>query len=155
MFEDEYKFFFFKQKTAYEMRISDWSSDVCSSDLRRATRWSGSARPVRTGKRPGDCDAVPGSVYSVRASARRRRIARPVPHARAMTTAAELYAQAVAALNRSDWARAHALAARVLAQATDSAGVQFVAGVAAMSLGPLPAAAAPPPRDTPLDRKSL
>src|SRR3546814_9234895 len=34
-------FFFFKQKTAYEMRISDWSSDVCSSDL--------VARPVRTG----------------------------------------------------------------------------------------------------------
>src|SRR3546814_9105884 len=31
--------FFFKQKTAYEMRISDWSSDVCSSDL------DGSARP--------------------------------------------------------------------------------------------------------------
>src|SRR3546814_1466944 len=28
-----YVFFFFKQKTAYEMRISDWSSDVCSSDL--------------------------------------------------------------------------------------------------------------------------
>src|SRR3546814_4584548 len=27
------KIFFFKQKTAYEMRISDWSSDVCSSDL--------------------------------------------------------------------------------------------------------------------------
>src|SRR3546814_2582310 len=32
-------FFFFKQKTAYEMRISDWSSDVCSSDLRRCHRW--------------------------------------------------------------------------------------------------------------------
>src|SRR3546814_745902 len=30
-------FFFFKQKTAYEMRISDWSSDVCSSDLRLST----------------------------------------------------------------------------------------------------------------------
>src|SRR3546814_2291170 len=28
-----YALFFFKQKTAYEMRISDWSSDVCSSDL--------------------------------------------------------------------------------------------------------------------------
>src|SRR3546814_9676669 len=28
------RFFFFKQKTAYEMRISDWSSDVCSSDLK-------------------------------------------------------------------------------------------------------------------------
>src|SRR3546814_10271641 len=35
-------FFFFKQKTAYEMRISDWSSDVCSSDLPavdRAQAW--------------------------------------------------------------------------------------------------------------------
>src|SRR3546814_9724518 len=30
-----FMFFFFKQKTAYEMRISDWSSDVCSSDLHR------------------------------------------------------------------------------------------------------------------------
>src|SRR3546814_5703089 len=37
------EFFFFKQKTAYELRISDWSSDVCSSDLvRSATR-----RPLR------------------------------------------------------------------------------------------------------------
>src|SRR3546814_2972820 len=32
-------FFFFKQKTAYEMRISDWSSDVCSSDLGRTAAW--------------------------------------------------------------------------------------------------------------------
>src|SRR3546814_860538 len=31
-------FFFFKQKTAYEMRISDWSSDVCSSDLFRPAK---------------------------------------------------------------------------------------------------------------------
>src|SRR3546814_2727458 len=31
-------FFFVKQKTAYEMRISDWSSDVCSSDLRVSAR---------------------------------------------------------------------------------------------------------------------
>src|SRR3546814_6804409 len=36
--------FFFKQKTAYEMRISDWSSDVCSSDLSRsAVRYSAAA----------------------------------------------------------------------------------------------------------------
>src|SRR3546814_4442635 len=35
--------FFFKQKTAYEMRISDWSSDVCSSDLRRSRQASASA----------------------------------------------------------------------------------------------------------------
>src|SRR3546814_2149507 len=32
-------FFFFKQKTAYEMRISDWSSDVCSSDLDELNGW--------------------------------------------------------------------------------------------------------------------
>src|SRR3546814_5345180 len=39
--------FFFKQKTAYEVRISDWSSDVCSSDLRRDTPISdiGQAKP--------------------------------------------------------------------------------------------------------------
>src|SRR3546814_6955819 len=46
-------FFFFKQKTAYEMRISDWSSDVCSSDLptarpgRRAAAAPGPARRRR------------------------------------------------------------------------------------------------------------
>src|SRR3546814_2368568 len=34
-------FFFFKQKTAYEMRISDWSSDVCSSDLQPVERQHG------------------------------------------------------------------------------------------------------------------
>src|SRR3546814_10163152 len=37
--------FFFKQKTAYELRISDWSSDVCSSDLAQAAG--------RSGLRPG------------------------------------------------------------------------------------------------------
>src|SRR3546814_6179581 len=36
-----YCFFFFKQKTAYEMRISDWSSDVCSSDLKVTSRMIG------------------------------------------------------------------------------------------------------------------
>src|SRR3546814_7575158 len=39
--------FFFKQKTAYEMRISDWSSDVCSSDLRK---------PPPESTRPTFCD---------------------------------------------------------------------------------------------------
>src|SRR3546814_18964066 len=34
--------FFFKQKTAYDMRISDWSSDVCSSDLRAGSYVRGS-----------------------------------------------------------------------------------------------------------------
>src|SRR3546814_15900963 len=43
-------FFFIKQKTAYEMRISDWSSDVCSSDL-SCTR-SATSTPARSGRRP-------------------------------------------------------------------------------------------------------
>src|SRR3546814_10362541 len=50
---DLYCFVFFKQKTAYEVRISDWSSDVCSSDLatspgRTPRRSSQSAPAVRT-----------------------------------------------------------------------------------------------------------
>src|SRR3546814_1310164 len=47
-------FFFFKQKTAYEMRISDWSSDVCSSDLFQLTTFIvefGDAEPVENGVR--------------------------------------------------------------------------------------------------------
>src|SRR3546814_6038511 len=44
--------FFFKQKTAYEMRISDWSSDVCSSDLievMRVTQLAGELRRAGVG----------------------------------------------------------------------------------------------------------
>src|SRR3546814_10404683 len=39
--------FVFKQKTAYEMRISDWSSDVCSSDLGTGRRGGSKARGAR------------------------------------------------------------------------------------------------------------
>src|SRR3546814_5944800 len=39
-------FFFFKQKTAYELRISDWSSDVCSSDLHSARTMPDTASSV-------------------------------------------------------------------------------------------------------------
>src|SRR3546814_5467792 len=42
-------FFFFKQKTAYEVRISDWSSDVCSSDLGRR-EWLADAQRERLRK---------------------------------------------------------------------------------------------------------
>src|SRR3546814_17205300 len=41
-------FFFFKQKTAYEMRISDWSSDVCSSDLGKSKVKGALIRPSGT-----------------------------------------------------------------------------------------------------------
>src|SRR3546814_19084652 len=55
-------FFFFKQKTAYEMRISDWSSDVCSSDLdddRHAHRGARGAGWARRPRVPEDGQHVP------------------------------------------------------------------------------------------------
>src|SRR3546814_4263892 len=47
-------FFFFKQKTAYEMRISDWSSDVCSSDLSDFDRDGRVLEPRRRHRSGGD-----------------------------------------------------------------------------------------------------
>src|SRR3546814_16257549 len=50
------KFFFVKQKTAYEMRISDWSSDVCSSDLEQESYNGNEQRHLsrRQHTRPGE-----------------------------------------------------------------------------------------------------
>src|SRR3546814_7285066 len=62
--------FFFKQKTAYELRISDWSSDVCSSDLPPARRGAHAADSkalaalVCKAVRPGDSLLVKGSLGS-------------------------------------------------------------------------------------------
>src|SRR3546814_17645884 len=60
--------FFFKQKTAYEMRISDWSSDVCSSDL-------GTEHRLVPGAGGAGDDAAAGR----RAARRRRRAGRGLP----------------------------------------------------------------------------
>src|SRR3546814_15887050 len=64
-----YCFFFFKQKTAYEMRISDWSSDVCSSDLdQRSARWAVSLhQPI------GNIGADRDTQRAEQADAQRRR----------------------------------------------------------------------------------
>src|SRR3546814_2673448 len=78
-------FFFFKQKTAYEMRISDWSSDVCSSDLGAGTdRGPGAyARHAGDGPAWSLCrdDASPrghgASLWARRLQGRRP----PCPHA--------------------------------------------------------------------------
>src|SRR3546814_14178773 len=56
-------FFFFKQKTAYEMRISDWSSDVCSSDLPLQLEGLEPAQAI------ADDDPAPRSVADVGARA--------------------------------------------------------------------------------------
>src|SRR3546814_20945225 len=55
-------FFFFKQKTAYEMRISDWSSDVCSSDLSGVIGFVGIVAPhlLRLGMGPEHRYLLPG-----------------------------------------------------------------------------------------------
>src|SRR3546814_4284042 len=65
--------FFFKQKTAYEMRISDWSSDVCSSDLTFGAD-SGAEGRHRDGQpvRLGDHAACVGDLDRARGSARMR-----------------------------------------------------------------------------------
>src|SRR3546814_12973267 len=90
-------FFFFKQKTAYVLRISDWGSDVCSSDLvhrrarngrpgrrpapgchrQRCTAWPARSTPARTGRTPaaGDRKSVQeGTSVSVRVDLGGRRI---------------------------------------------------------------------------------
>src|SRR3546814_1398206 len=51
-------FFFLKQKTAYEMRISDWSSDVCSSDLELSPQVDNPLPPVRISAGEEGCHAV-------------------------------------------------------------------------------------------------
>src|SRR3546814_14152313 len=74
-------FFFCKQKTAYEMRISDWSSDVCSSDLRHPTqRFAIGVFERRPGKRliTVGADCAVGKMYTALAierELRRRSIA--------------------------------------------------------------------------------
>src|SRR3546814_1321441 len=68
--KSEYKLifvFFFKQKTAYEMRISDWSSDVCSSDLYLRTTYN---QPVDSIQNPTNW-RLPRSLKNLRSEERR------------------------------------------------------------------------------------
>src|SRR3546814_5412109 len=77
-----YVFFFFKQKTAYEMRISDWSSDVCSSDLARQR--AGDRRPRLAIGRAGRKEEIVAVVFEDHRLCRRaaRRVEAPRPVAR-------------------------------------------------------------------------
>src|SRR3546814_9983128 len=59
-------FFFFKKKTAYEMRISDWSSDVCSADLRK-TIFKKRQRPANS----DDCDDRHALIFEMPVPGRR------------------------------------------------------------------------------------
>src|SRR3546814_4972242 len=74
-----FDFFFFKQKTAYEMRISDWSSDVCSSDLdRSAAREEAGRKERRVDLRQADQARGQGEQMAV-CEAQRRQGARRCP----------------------------------------------------------------------------
>src|SRR3546814_1801861 len=76
-------FFFFKQKTAYDMRISDWSSDVCSSDLlerpRGRARQGGGPKTLSCGGKRPLCLA--GADRRQRRRARESAARRPRSHA--------------------------------------------------------------------------
>src|SRR3546814_7958653 len=67
-------FFFFKQKTAYEMRISDWSSDVCSSDLatRHISFLFSALIMLSEWMRPRRKDAMPSSAIRSRMTSGRK-----------------------------------------------------------------------------------
>src|SRR3546814_4368187 len=103
-------FFFFKQKTAYELRISDWSSDVCSSDLRA-----------------GLSDAMPISPIS-RQNA--------ITHDRSMTTTAAKPRRSQAARSAATRAKVIAAARDILcAQGYSGATMHAIRDAPGMSLG--------------------
>src|SRR3546814_15199444 len=104
-------FFFFKQKTAYEMRISDWSSDVCSSDLGGQVRGDREAQADVAGHRAArveaggvDADQLAGEVDQRAAGV--ARIDRGV----GLDEVLEAHARHVAAADRRDDARGDRLA---------------------------------------------
>src|SRR3546814_17919598 len=71
-------FFFFKQKTAYEMRISDWSSDVCSSDL-KLVRWRSEFARLHTWRRVSskDCKLLHRISKEIDFGAEKRGVVQP------------------------------------------------------------------------------
>src|SRR3546814_11149875 len=86
--------FFFKQKTAYEMRISDWSSDVCSSDLSGLfwlDLWRGKVCVAQAAVEGGLRDAATG-VMLVRCSTMRSQRMRPVIERKFLPSMAALLA---------------------------------------------------------------
>src|SRR3546814_15821258 len=91
-------FFFFKQKTAYEMRISDWSSDVCSSDLQILSDLScdGDRSRARHLKRPG-------TIYRLRHLNSRTETPSPQGCAVSYRRGEELRAEAMRCVQRALW----------------------------------------------------
>src|SRR3546814_2921652 len=97
--------FFFKQKSAYEMRISDWSSDVCSSDLCARARLPRRPRTRRARRGPG-AEGRHAACRGRHAVARRPRAARRNRGAGAVAMGAAVAATAGVRGARRDLARA-------------------------------------------------
>src|SRR3546814_7929582 len=69
--------FFFKQKTAYEMRISDWSSDVCSSDLEKPETARSRIQAIASADNPwrsGTAEAIAAKAANARIRSAERRV---------------------------------------------------------------------------------
>src|SRR3546814_5358329 len=111
MLFDVVVFFFFKQKTAYEMRISDWSSDVCSSDLVEGEAAAGLPAAARQSRRS---DAVAAD------EARQGRQESPVPRPR---PCAQGQAERQAARDRRPSAARADSACRIASRCRDSSAV--------------------------------
>src|SRR3546814_3068583 len=100
-------FFFFKQKTAYEMRISDWSSDVCSSDLSAPLRpvpfdWRGLGAVLRVGIPIGIASVTELGIYlGATLYAATQGAADVAAHTLTLRTAGVLYAVQAALLQAS------------------------------------------------------
>src|SRR3546814_4550108 len=88
-------FFLFKQKTAYEMRISDWSSDVCSSDLRDPAGQCTGCHTLTT--------QLTGQRFAADAVARPPWVSFP-SWAQLLTLQDERFVYAQVAAHRTDWA---------------------------------------------------
>src|SRR3546814_6334319 len=88
MYVVDYAFFFFKQKTAYEMRISDWSSDVSSSDLQVVGEVDDLEPHRRQPRAPGGGDRAPDLVGVVVDAVVRHRLPVPAQRVREQSQAA-------------------------------------------------------------------
>src|SRR3546814_4634056 len=105
-------FFFFKQKTAYELRISDWSSDVCSSDLfrqiktvgRQAAAIASECGEDQRGRTPAS--EKPQPIMKARID----RVASPIPTRKAELPnrkcfSSSIWLRSVASFKRDRWCR--------------------------------------------------
>src|SRR3546814_15174827 len=140
-------FLFFKQKTAYEMRISDWSSDVCSSDL------VSSRLLDRRCRRPGAEPPLPGRPGETSNAPALRRPAPVVRERRHVADRGDREAHRLHRAQRRSTARARAL--NVDTEGTSDVLLRIPAGLLVIQLGRLEGRHARALAHVPAGRKRL